>query len=50
MRCAKGQLGLGGDNTWGATPHPEYRLPLAKNETFRFAFGGMGGAGEKEEQ
>ena len=45
-RCAKGQLGLGGDNTWGAVPHPEYRLKLEKGEVFRFAFGGMDGAGE----
>ncbi len=44
VRCAKGQLGLGGDNTWGARPHPEYHLPLAKGETFRFCFGGLGGA------
>lgn len=46
VRCAKGQLGLGGDNTWGAVPHPEYRLKLEKGEVFRFAFGGMDGAGE----
>ena len=46
VRCAKGQLGLGGDNTWGAVPHPEYRLRLEKGEVFRFAFGGMDSAGE----
>lgn len=46
VRCAKGQLGLGGENTWGAKPHPEYHLALAKNETFAFCFGGMGGQGQ----
>ena len=24
VRCAKGQLGVAGDNTWGAGPHAEY--------------------------
>lgn len=40
VRCAKGQLGIGGDNTWGAKPHPEYHISLAENEVFRFCFGG----------
>jgi beta-galactosidase len=29
------QMGLGGDNSWGALPHPEYRLP-PKEYSFRF--------------
>lgn len=45
VRCAKGQLGVAGDNTWGAGPHAEYHVALEKGETFRFTFGGMGGNG-----
>ena len=44
-RQAKGQLGVAGDNTWGAGPHAEYHVALEKGETFRFTFGGMGGNG-----
>ncbi|MEI3013621.1 MAG: hypothetical protein V8T36_02030 [Ruthenibacterium lactatiformans] len=44
VRCAKGQLGVAGDNTWGARTHAEYHAALEKGETFRFTFsGGMGG-------
>ena len=45
VRCAKGQLSVAGDNTWGAGPHAEYHVALEKGETFRFTFGGMGGNG-----
>ena len=45
VRCAKGQLGVAGDNTWGAGPHAEYHVALEKGETFHFTFGGMGGNG-----
>ena len=41
VRCAMGQLGLGGENTWGAKPLPQYRLPLEKNTTLRFSFSGF---------
>ncbi len=44
VRCAKGQMGLGGINSWGETPLEEDLLTLEKGEVFRFAFGGMGGA------
>ncbi len=51
VRCAKGQLGIGGDNTWGAKPHAPFHLKLQKNDTFRFAFGGTGAAnGQKENE
>lgn len=30
------QMGVGGDNSWGAQPHPEYRLPASK--TYGYAF------------
>ena len=29
------QMGVGGDDSWGARPHPEYTLP-AKPYTYRF--------------
>jgi beta-galactosidase len=29
------QMGVGGDNSWGALPHPEYRLP-PKEYSYRF--------------
>ena len=31
------QMGVGGDNSWGAKPHPKYSLP-AKNYSFSFQF------------
>lgn len=43
VRCALGQMGLAGDNSWGATPHPEYLLPLAQGQRFVFAFQGVAG-------
>lgn len=49
VRCAKGQLGIGGDNTWGAKPHEPFRLKLQKNDVFRFVFGGTGDKTEKKE-
>ncbi len=30
------QMGLGGDNSWGAQQHPEYRLPASKAYTYSF--------------
>jgi beta-galactosidase len=30
------QMGLGGDNSWGAQQHPEYRLPASKS--YKYAF------------
>jgi beta-galactosidase len=29
------QMGVGGDDSWGARPHPEYTLP-AKSHAYRF--------------
>ncbi len=29
------QMGVGGDNSWGAQPHPQYRLPVRE---YKFAF------------
>ncbi|MEG0754365.1 MAG: hypothetical protein RR461_11065, partial [Angelakisella sp.] len=41
VRCALGQMGVAGDNSWGAEPHPEYLLQLAKGTEFTFAFRGI---------
>ena len=42
VRVSAMQMGLGGDNSWGATPRPEYLLP-EKAMTFRFRFRAIGG-------
>jgi beta-galactosidase len=36
VRAALGQMGVGGDNSWGAETHPEYHLPYGKKLTFTF--------------
>ena len=41
VRAARKQMGLGGDDSWGAKPRPEYLLP-AEELTFRFRFRGIG--------
>ena len=40
LRPALMRRGVGGDNSWGAMTHPEYRLP-AGDLVFRFSFGGI---------
>ncbi len=42
IRAAAMQMGLGGDDSWGARPRPEYLLP-EDAMTFRFRFRGIGG-------
>jgi beta-galactosidase len=37
MNIDYNQMGVGGDDSWGAKPHPEYTLP-AKNYTYSFRF------------
>jgi beta-galactosidase len=39
------QMGVGGDNSWGARPHPQYRLP-AKPYQHRFRLVPLRGKGE----
>lgn len=52
VRAAKAQLGVGGDDSWGAPVHPEYHIPLdleqgtdpgqeQKKMEFRFFFKGI---------
>ncbi len=41
VRAALGQMGVGGDDTWGARPHDEYLIPLDKRLEFTFCFKGI---------
>ncbi|MDR1513345.1 MAG: DUF4981 domain-containing protein [Propionibacteriaceae bacterium] len=42
LRPALMRRGVGGDDSWGAETHPEYRLPTDQELTFRFSFRGIG--------
>ncbi len=42
LRPALMRRGVGGDDSWGAQTHPEYRLPVGEQLTFRFGFSGLG--------
>ena len=41
IRAAKAQLGIGGDDSWGAPVHQEYHIELTKLLTFTFRFRGI---------
>ncbi len=41
VRVALRQMGVGGDNSWGARPHPEYLLPAGKDLRLCFRFRGI---------
>ena len=41
LRPAWMRRGVGGDDSWGALTHPEYRLPAGEELTFRFSFQGV---------
>lgn len=41
VRVAKGQMGVGGDDSWGAPVHPEYHLDVSGKVEFSFAFKGI---------
>ncbi len=41
VRAALGQMGLGGDDSWGARPHEEYRLRADQPLDFTFCFRGI---------
>ncbi|WP_246072832.1 glycoside hydrolase family 2 TIM barrel-domain containing protein [Paenibacillus dokdonensis] len=36
------QMGVGGDDSWGAKPHPEHRLYANREYHFAFSFSGVG--------
>lgn len=38
LRMSANQMGVGGDDTWGSIPHPEYWLPKEKDMHFSFKF------------
>lgn len=41
IRAALGQMGVGGDNSWGARTHPEYLLDVSRKMEFTFYFKGI---------
>ncbi len=41
IRAALGQMGVGGDDSWGARVHEEYLLPADKRLEFTFCFRGI---------
>lgn len=41
IRAALAQMGVGGDDSWGARTHPEYLLPADKPLGFTFSFQGI---------
>ncbi len=41
IRAAKQQMGIAGDNSWGARPHREYLLDVSRRMKFRFRFRGL---------
>ena len=41
VRVAWRQMGIGGDDSWGAETHPEYLLPKEKDLRFTFRFRGI---------
>jgi beta-galactosidase len=41
VRVAKAQMGVGGDDSWGAKVHPEYLLDVSQPLTFTFCFRGI---------
>ena len=41
VRVALQQMGVAGDNTWGARTHPEYLLPAEQDLHLRFRFRGV---------
>ncbi|MCD7842788.1 MAG: DUF4981 domain-containing protein [Lachnospiraceae bacterium] len=41
VRAALGQMGVGGDDSWGARPHEEYRLRADQPLDFTFCFRGI---------
>lgn len=41
VRCSCGQMGIGGDDSWGAKPHEQYLCRLVPGTPFRFSFCGV---------
>ncbi|MDE6750130.1 MAG: DUF4981 domain-containing protein [Lachnospiraceae bacterium] len=41
VRVSKSQMGVGGDDSWGALVHPEYLIDISKKLNFSFTFKGI---------
>ena len=41
LRMAKAQMGIGGDDSWGARTHEEYLIDVTEPLKFEFAFRGI---------
>lgn len=41
VRVSKQQMGVGGDNSWGARTHEEYLLPVTSKMEFEFKWKGI---------
>ena len=41
VRVAQQQMGIAGDDSWGARIHPEYLLDVSKQKVFTFCFRGI---------
>ena len=41
IRVNKAQMGIGGDDSWGARTHEEYLIPVKKKLEFKFSFMGI---------
>ncbi len=41
VRCSLKQMGVAGDDSWGARPHPEYLLPTDRKLSFAVDFKGI---------
>lgn len=41
VRAAAGQMGIGGDDSWGARPHEEYLMDVSGKLEFTFCFKGI---------
>lgn len=41
VRVSRQQMGVGGDNSWGAPVHPEYHIDVGKKIEFSFTFCGI---------
>ena len=41
VKCSLQQMGVGGDDSWGACTHPEYCLPAETAMSFTFSFQGI---------
>ena len=41
LRVLAEQMGVGGDDSWGAQTHPEYLIPVDQKLEFTFTFRGI---------